>query len=350
MKILVVGAGVLGSLYAVRLHAAGNTVTVLARGRRLAEIRKQGIILEDFGSGARIMAQVPAIGRLNPEDDFDLALVLVRKNQLDDVLPPLAHNPCIHNILFMFNNAAGPAEMIRAVGRERVLLGFPGGGGMRREGVVHFLQSGANGQPTTIGELDGSVSPRLLGIVRVFEEAGLPVQISANMDAWLKTHAAIISPMANAIYAAGGDRLRLARTRDALALLVRAAREQLRVVRALGIPITPARYRLLEWVPEPALVVLLQRAVKSERFGLAAVQHAVTARDEMEHIAGELRFLARVVGASTPAVDYLASFIDTDHPLIHDGQSDLPLEWVSLWRGLALLALVGALIGWLRRR
>jgi 2-dehydropantoate 2-reductase len=350
MKILVYGAGVLGSLYAARLHAAGNEVTVVARGQRLEEIRQRGLLLEDFGSGEQIAAPVRAIERLNPEDDFDLALVVVRKNQLDAVLPPLEHNPCIPDILFMFNNAAGPAEMIRAVGRERVLLGFPGGGGTRRGGVVRFLQSGRNAQPTTIGELDGGVSLRLLRIARTFEEAGLPVNICTSMDAWLKTHAAIISPMANAIYAAGGDRLRLARTRDALVLMVRAAREGVRVVRALGMPISPRRYRLLEWIPEPALVAILQRSVTSERFDLAAVQHALAARDEMEHIAGELRFLARVVGASTPAQDYLAAFIDPSHAPMEDGQSDLPLEWVSLWRGLALLGLVGLLIGWLRRR
>jgi 2-dehydropantoate 2-reductase len=350
MRILVYGAGVLGSLYAARLQAAGNEVTVLARGQRLADIRQHGIILEEFGTGRQLSAPVRVIERLNPEDDFDLALVLVRKNQLNTVLPALAHNPCIPDMLFMLNNAAGPAEMIRAVGRERVLLGFPGGGGMRQGGVVRFLQSGRSGQPTTIGELGGGVSERLLRIAQVFEDAGLPVEISTNMDAWLKTHAAIISPLANAIYAAGGDRLRLARTRDALALMVRAMREGLRVLHALGIPITPRRYRLLEWVPEPALVAFLQRAVTSERFDLAAVQHALAARDELEHIAGELRFLARVVGASTPALDYLASFINPAHPPMPDGQSDLPLEWVSLWRGLALLALVGVVIGWLRRR
>jgi 2-dehydropantoate 2-reductase len=216
--------------------------------------------------------------------------------------------------------------------------------------VVHVLQAGPNGQPTTIGELDGSISPRLLVIARAFEEAGLPVQLSTNMDAWLKTHAAIVSPMANAIYAAGGDRLRLAHTRDALALIVRAGRENLRVVRALGIPITPPRYRLLEWIPEPVLVAILRRAVTSERFDQAVVQHATAARDEMEHIAGELHFLARVVGASTPSVDYLASFIDLAAPPMTDGQSDLPLEWVSLWRGLALVGLAGFLIRWMRRR
>ena len=36
MKILVYGAGVIGTLYAARLQDGGNRVTVVARGQRLA--------------------------------------------------------------------------------------------------------------------------------------------------------------------------------------------------------------------------------------------------------------------------------------------------------------------------
>ena len=350
MKILVIGAGVLGSLYAARLQAAGNEVTVLARGQRLAELRQHGIVLEEYGRGQRAATPVQVTDRLDPEDSYELALVLVRKNQLEGVLAGLEKTPGIPSILFMSNNAAGPGEMIRAVGRERVLLGFPGGGGMRQKHVVRYLQSGRRAQPTTIGELDGGRSERLLRIAAVFEAAGLPVAICENMDAWLKTHVAIISPLANAIYAAGGDRLRLARSRDALVLLVRSIRESLRVLEALGVPITPARYRLLAWLPEPLLVWVLQRAVTSERFELGAVRHAVAARDELEHLAGEFSFLARVVSASTPSMDYLAAFINPKNPPMPEGKSDLPLEWASLWRMLAVIAVVVGVVGWVRRK
>ena len=42
MRILVVGAGVIGSVYAARLLEAGHTVTVSAPGRRLGELRDGG--------------------------------------------------------------------------------------------------------------------------------------------------------------------------------------------------------------------------------------------------------------------------------------------------------------------
>ncbi len=335
MKILVYGAGVLGSIYAARLAEAGNDVTVLARGPRLRELRQHGIVLEEHGSGRQTCAQVNVIERLEPEDGYDLTLVIVRKNQLDDVLPALAANQAIPDILFMFNNAAGPQEMIRPLGRERVLIGFPGGGGQRDGHVVRYLLSGRKGQPTTLGELDGQETPRLLRIAAAFEQAGLPVALCPQMDAWLKTHYALVGPMAGAIYMTGGDGKRLARTRDALLLLVRAARESLQVLHALGIPVTPKRMRILEWLPEPLLVAWLRQGVGRESFELAAIRHAMAARDEFLHLDQEFRFLVRLSGVPTPALDALAAYIDPAVEPAPEGKSTLHQEWRGVWALLA---------------
>ena len=77
MKILVYGAGVLGSLYAARLSAAGNDVTVLDRLHRLADIREHGIVLEEAISGRRSVEVVGVAEELEPEELYDLVLVPV---------------------------------------------------------------------------------------------------------------------------------------------------------------------------------------------------------------------------------------------------------------------------------
>jgi 2-dehydropantoate 2-reductase len=51
MKILVYGAGVLGSVYAAYLQKAGHDVSILARGQRLVNLRKAGIVLEHAPTG-----------------------------------------------------------------------------------------------------------------------------------------------------------------------------------------------------------------------------------------------------------------------------------------------------------
>jgi nucleoside-diphosphate-sugar epimerase len=61
MRILVVGAGVIGSVYAARLLEAGHTVTVCARGRRLRELWDGGLILRDAETGRRTAHKVGAV-------------------------------------------------------------------------------------------------------------------------------------------------------------------------------------------------------------------------------------------------------------------------------------------------
>jgi hypothetical protein len=47
VRILVLGAGVIGSVYAATLLQAGHEVVLPARGRRLAGLRAYGVILEE---------------------------------------------------------------------------------------------------------------------------------------------------------------------------------------------------------------------------------------------------------------------------------------------------------------
>lgn len=304
----------LGSLYAARLRASGQEVSLLARGQRLADLRTHGIVLEHALKRERTTTVVNVVDQLAPEAVYDLIAVLVRKNQVRDVLPLLAGNKGTPNILFMVNNPSGYEEWAQAVGRERLVLGFAGASGTREGHVVRYLVAPGFMQPTTFGELDGRATPRLKQIVNVFKVAGFPVAISSNMDAWQKTHVALVSPLANAIYFAGGDNYRLARMPEAGRLVVRGVREGFQVLRALGVPITPPSLRLWEWLPERLLVALLLRWANSRHFETVATRHANAARDEMKQLADEFRLLARRTTVETPALDRLHGYIEPVAP------------------------------------
>lgn len=325
MKILFYGAGVMGSLYAGRLKETGQDVYVLARGQRLKDIREHGIVLEDVSTGNRTTTRVNAVERLDPEDAYDLVVVMMPKNHVPEILKTLAANRNTPNVLFMFNNAAGSDEMIDALGRERVLMGFPGAGGTRKDHVVRYLVVSGRQQPTTFGELDGSNTPRLNQIAGVFKGAGFPVAISSQMDAWLKTHVAEVSPMANALFMAGGDHYRLARTRDAIVLMIRAIREGYSVLREIGIAITPSKHKLFQWIPEPLLVALMRRIFKSKKMA-DLIGHAHAARDEMVQIAKEFEALAKKAAIPTPAMDRLFKYTDPDVEPVAHGSAQIPMK------------------------
>ena len=75
-KILFFGAGVLGSLYAARLKQSGQDVSMLARNKRLKDIREHGIVLEHALSGKREVVTVPAMPTgLMQSEPIDLCLV-----------------------------------------------------------------------------------------------------------------------------------------------------------------------------------------------------------------------------------------------------------------------------------
>ncbi len=337
MKILFYGAGVIGSLYAARFKESGQEVSILARGQRLADILKYGIVLEDVSTAGRTTTRLNAVEQLDPEDAYDLVVVMMPKNHIQEILPILAANRHTSNVLFMVNSAAGPDEMIKALGRERVLFGFPGAGGTRKGHVVRYRIVSARQQPTTFGEIDGSTTVRLEQIANVFKDAGFPVTISSQMDAWLRTHVAEVSPMTNALFMAGGDNYRLARTRDTIVLMIRAIREGYKVLHELDIPIVPAKHKLLNWIPEPVLVALMRRILKSDEMA-ALIGHAHAARNEMKQICDEFKVLARSTSVPTPALERLYTYIDPDVQPVTDGSAQIAMNWRGV--GIVLSALV----------
>ena len=184
MKILVYGAGVIGTLDAARLQEGGHRVTVVARGQRLADIRRYGLALEDIVGHGRSTTQVDTTERLGPNEQYDIALISVRRDQVANVVPELTANHRIPALIFMLNNPTGSSDLAQALGRERVLLGFPGAGGTRDGHLVRYAMIAQ--QPTTLGELDGQRTARLHELVETFRQSGFRTTTSRDVDAWLR--------------------------------------------------------------------------------------------------------------------------------------------------------------------
>jgi len=309
MKVLVYGAGVIGSLYAARLHDQGHRVTVLARGERLADIRRVGLVLEDVVGGGRTTAQVETTARLAPEDQYDVALITVRRDQLAAVLPDLRANRGVPKLLFMLNNPTGAEDLVRALGRDRVLLGFPGAGGTLDGQVVRYALIAQ--QPTTLGEMSGRRTPRVRMLAGAFRAAGFATTISGDMDAWLKTHAFFVTAICGAIYLAGGDCRRLSEDRAHLALMTQGVREGFAAVRALGRSVTPFPLRVFfTWLPQGFVIAYWRRFLAKDMADYVLGRHARSASHEMHIVADDCRGLLDRSGLEAPALRQLYRAID----------------------------------------
>jgi 2-dehydropantoate 2-reductase len=307
MKILVYGAGVVGSVYGAQLHQGGHDVRVLARGGRLADIQEHGIVLDELGSSGSQAFKVPTVERLEPTDAYDLAMVLMQKGQVGAVLPVLAANKHTPIIAFFINNAAGPDQFVEALGAERVLMGFGIVGGVRDGFTVRWAsqERGRRRFDTVMGELDGSRTPRLRRVVEAFAQAGIRVSVQSNIDAWLKAHVALVGPIAHALHRAGNDNYRLAKDRDTLRLMVRAQREGLRVLETLGLPLVPVRLKLIARLPAWVSVAVVKKILNTELAELALAGHAAAGHDEFQLLAREFRVLIEQTSVPTPAIDEL---------------------------------------------
>lgn len=308
MKILVYGAGVIGSVYAARLHEVGYNVTLLARGRRAEWLRTHGILLEDAHTRKRTLTTVPIIDHLAPTDAYDLVLVTVRMDQVASVLPALAANHQIPTVLFLLNNPAG-VQHLQALDPQRVVPGFPGMGGSRQGEVVRYML--IRQQPTTLGEVDGRVTPRVQQLATVLRKAGFPVALSHDMEAWLKTHAVFVSCVSAALAMVGGDSVRLAHTRTSVVMMVKAIREGFAALQALGMSIAPFNLKVLcTWMPVWFAVGYWQYAFRTAVGTLAMAPHANAARDEMSQVATDMAALLRASSVPTPTLDHLLTFLD----------------------------------------
>lgn len=302
MRILVLGAGVIGSIYAGRLLEAGHEVVLMARGRRLDDLQAHGLILQDAESGKRTEMPVAVVRRPAPDDHFDLVLVPVRAEQLRDTLPVLTAMADGSDVLFFGNTANRQADLVDALG-ERALFGFPAAGGTCDGPVIKYVLIAQ--QKTMLGEPDGARSSRARRLQDVLENADFPTLVSANIDAWLVGHAAFVVPIAFALYRVDVDPPRLAADRSTMRLMVISTRQAFNTLRSAGNAEIPRNLRALYRLPNVFVVAYWRRVFASPRGELWFGAHSRAAREEMHTLAQQLHAAVRVTGRATPDLDRL---------------------------------------------
>ena len=174
MRFAIVGVGDYGSRYAAGLIAAGEDVTLIARGKTLERLKTEGI-----NSTQSIGFQAMRVEKVNATDDcasvgpVDVVLMCVKLYQLDDAMEtasPLVGPDTA--VLGFQNGLKGEDRLIARYGADRVL----------------GVGTGVASVPVSIGELPRGKSSRTNAIVQVFNEAGINVVEHDNVNEaiWLK--------------------------------------------------------------------------------------------------------------------------------------------------------------------
>ena len=285
---LIVGAGVIGTVYGAHLAAAGHKVFVLSHGPRTGEVAAAGLAARDVLGGGRVHAEASVVQDASAE--YDLVLVAVRRDQLASAgarLAVLAGKPAI---VFFGNNPAGRLAITDDLPGD-VYLGFPGVGGVMTGGTADYVR--IRQQPTTLQE---APDPRLAELQSALAGRGFAVRRVADMDGWLAYHAAFVGCVAAALYRCGTDPARLAADRATLRLMCRAITEAFAALSADGTAGLPRNLAVLHspWLRAVA-VRYWARTMRSPAGELCFAAHSRHAEAEMRALGHDMA--ARITGA-----------------------------------------------------
>jgi 2-dehydropantoate 2-reductase len=282
MKILVVGAGVIGTVYGAQLGAAGHAVSVLAHGARTDEVARQGLRARDVVANAATDSPVAVLNQSDGET-FDLVLVALRRDHFLSAaaqLAPLSGSPAV---LFFRNNPDGRAGLPADLPGP-TFLGFPGCRRHNEAGVADYALIAQ--QPTA---LEKAGYRRLDSFHRALESRGFAVRPTADMSGWLAYHTVFVASVCAALYHCQTDPQRLARDREQLSLMCRAIPEGFSALRKQGVLGLPRNLALLHARPMlPVAVRYWARSMRSPMGELAFAAHARRAEPEMRALARDV--------------------------------------------------------------
>jgi 2-dehydropantoate 2-reductase len=190
-SILIVGTGALASLFAVRLAAKGNAVTMLGTWREgLAALRQHGVMLvQPDGS----QQAYPVFATDDPKDckGAKYALVLVKSWQTRRAAVQLARCLADEGVALTLQNGMGNQEALaKELGEERVALGVTTTGAT--------LLSSGRVRPGGEGIISIGSHPRVDPLVKLLREVGFNVEVLDDVDSlvWGKLVVnAAINPM-----------------------------------------------------------------------------------------------------------------------------------------------------------
>ncbi|MBM3676401.1 MAG: 2-dehydropantoate 2-reductase [Actinobacteria bacterium] len=180
MKIAVVGAGAMGSVYAAILGDAGNEVwAVDTWAEHVDAIRRDGLTVEG-ASGARTV-RIGATTDPTEVGVCDLIVISTKAMHVDAAAESALPLVGPDTVVLPIQNGLGSADRIAAcLGEERVAIGVVGGFGASIVGPGHAHHNGW--ELVRLGERHGPVTERIRRIAQVWEDAGFRVQVYDDVD------------------------------------------------------------------------------------------------------------------------------------------------------------------------
>ena len=281
MRILIYGAGVIGSLYAALLADAGYDTSIYARGKRLEILKNNGLLYKK--NQDLIKAKIKILEEVPDDDIYDFIFLTVRENQLYEALSELKNNKS-DTIVTMVNSLDSYKKWEDIVGKGRILPAFPGAGGsINDESILDASLTPRIIQPTTFAEIAGNKSERTKHFSKILKHAHIPYQEVKDMHMWQLCHLAMVVPIADAYYEADCPE-RAGREWKIMKKTAERLKRNFIFLRKQEGKLSPWKMNIFRFLPLPFLTIMLAIIFESSFGDKFMYQHSVKAPDEMREL------------------------------------------------------------------
>src|SRR5215831_17472179 len=193
MKIVILGAGALGTVLSAHLARAGEDVTLIARGQRAVYLQEHGATitgLMDFTVPVRVVTDPSQV------HDAEALIVTVKSYDMDTALQSVKHID-VGSVLSIQNGVLKDEQLAQTFGWEKVLGAMAAfSAEVLPTGTVQFTIN----QGFYLGELPEGISDRVQTLATTLERSGMRAQVTPSIQSleWAK-YLAFVSWMAPAV-------------------------------------------------------------------------------------------------------------------------------------------------------
>jgi 2-dehydropantoate 2-reductase len=181
MKVLIIGAGVVGSIFGWALSAGREDVTHFVRQGR-ADHFKNGIKVDvvdrrpNHKSRAQEIYPLKVTETLSPEENFDLVIVPTKHYTLEQTLQQIVPLTKGSDYLLLTQNWQGTEEIDRWIDPNRYCFGdAKAGGSFINDELICTIKA------IDIGSSHGQTNASLQKCISLFKSAGIPTYIQDDM-------------------------------------------------------------------------------------------------------------------------------------------------------------------------
>lgn len=308
MKILVFGAGAIGTTYAWQMWEAGYDVSLFVRKQRMVRYSNSGIPITCTDLRRKnkeyktTVFRPDVFDRLENSKSFDLIIVSTKNHQLSEACKYISKYAANARILILGHLWNEFEQVKKYFSNNKCFIGFPSMvlGSQTISGVNCYLFG--NGH-TLLGNLGHQYQDDLSDISEILKSSGLQPRFMAGLEPWIRSHfiwqAATLVPVVKA----GSFRL-FAQNKTLIKQSVVAVKEGLKAARKNNLKVSRSLPFGLFQLPSPLMAYFLKKSYSAE------IQAAMEARFKhgFQEIKAQFLVLTELGRQAGEKMPYLESF------------------------------------------